>query len=41
MIEDFIDNPNRSANHLVFGMDKDQIDKARGLEDGKSLPTWV
>ena len=41
MLEDFIDNPHRSANHLVFGMDRDQIQKARGLEDGKSLPTWV
>ena len=41
MIEDFIDNPHRSANHLVFGMDKDQIDQARGIEDGKSLPTWI
>ena len=41
MLEDFIDNPHRSANHLVFGMNKDQIDQARGLEDGKSLPTWV
>ena len=41
MLEDFIDNPHRSANHLVFGMNKDQMDKARGLEDGKSLPTWV
>ena len=41
MLEDFIDNPHRSANHLVFGMNKDQIDEARGLEDGKSLPTWV
>jgi hypothetical protein len=41
MLEDFIDNPQSSANHLVFGMNKDQRDQARGLEDGKSLPTWV
>ena len=41
MLEDFIDNPHRSANHLVFGMNKDQTDEARGKEDGKSLPTWV
>jgi hypothetical protein len=41
MLEDFIDNPHRSANHLVFGMNKDQIQEARGKEDGKSLPTWV
>jgi len=40
-LEDFIDNPQSSANHLVFGMNKDQRDKARGLEEGKSTPTWV
>ena len=41
MLEDFIDNPQSSANHLVFGMNKDQRDQARGLEDNKSVPTWV
>ena len=41
LLEDFIDSPQSSANHLVFGMSKDQRDKARGLEDNKSLPTWV
>ena len=41
LLEDFIENPQSSANHLVFGMNKDQRDKARGLEDNKSLPTWV
>ena len=41
MLEDFIDNPQSSANHLVFGMDREQRQKARGLEDNKSVPTWV
>ena len=41
MLEDFIDNPQGSANHLVFGMNKDQIQEARGKEDGNSVPTWV
>ena len=41
MMEDMLDNPQSSANHLVFGMNKDQRDKARGLEDNKSVPTWV
>jgi hypothetical protein len=41
MLEDFIDNPHSSANHIVFGMNKDQRDKARGLENGKSVSTWV
>ena len=41
LMEDLLDNPQASANHLVFGMNKDQRDKARGLEDNKSVPTWV
>ena len=41
MMEDMMDNPQSSANHLVFGMNKDQRDQARGLEDGKSVPTWI
>ena len=41
MLEDFMDSPQSSANHLVFGMSKDQRNKARGLEDNKSVPTWV
>ena len=41
LLEDMIDHPQASANHLVFGMNKDQRDKARGLDNGKSVPTWV
>ena len=41
MIEDFIEHPHNSANHLVFGMNKDQRQQARGLEGGKSVSTWV
>ena len=41
MLEEFIDSPQSSANHLVFGMTKDQRDKARGLDNGKPVPTWV
>jgi hypothetical protein len=41
MLEDFIENPQSSANHLVFGMNKDQRDEARGKEGGKSVPTWI
>ena len=40
LIQEFIDNPQSSANHLVFGMNKEQRDKARGLDSGKPLPTW-
>jgi len=41
LMDDMMDNPQSSANHLVFGMNKDQRDKARGLETGKPVPTWV
>jgi hypothetical protein len=41
MLQDFIENPESSANHLVFGMTKDQRAKAKGLNDGKSVPTWI
>ena len=40
MLEDFIDNPHSSANHLVFGMNKEQREKSNGLDNGKPLPTW-
>ena len=40
LIQEFIDNPQSSANHLVFGMNKEQRDKARGKDSGKPLPTW-
>ena len=41
MIEDFIEHPETSANHLVFGMNKDQRQKANMLDDGNGTPTWV
>ena len=40
LLEDFITSPHRSANHLILGMNKDQRDKANGISDGKSTPTW-
>ena len=41
ILEDFLENPHSSANHIVLGMNKDQRNKARGLDEGKPLPTWV
>tara|TARA_B100000029_G_scaffold28838_2_gene27874 strand:+ start:1661 stop:3400 length:1740 start_codon:yes stop_codon:yes gene_type:complete len=41
LMKDAIDRPQASANHLVFGMNKDQRDQANLLEDNKSVPTWV
>jgi hypothetical protein len=40
MLQDFLDNPQASANHIVFGMDKNQRDKANNLDSQKPLPTW-
>ena len=41
MLEEFIDNPQSSANHLVFGMNKDQRQKALTNDNKNSVPTWV
>ena len=42
MLQDFIDNPEASANHLVFGMNKEQRDAANRIDNNKtSVPTWV
>ena len=40
MLEDFLDNPTSSANHIVLGMNLDQRKEARGKEIGNSVPTW-
>ena len=40
MLEEFIDDPQSSANHMVFGMNFEQRQQAKG--GGKnSVPTWV
>tara|TARA_X000001382_G_scaffold1164_4_gene1399 strand:- start:399 stop:2141 length:1743 start_codon:yes stop_codon:yes gene_type:complete len=42
MFQDYLDNPTSSANHLVLGMNKEQRDKARNIENNNSsVPTWV
>ena len=41
ILEDFLESPQSSANHIVFGMNKDQRDKARSLEAGNDVYTWV
>ena len=40
MIEEMIDDPQASANHMVFGMNLDQRQQARG-NSKNSIPTWV
>jgi len=41
MLQDFLDSPNNSANHVVLGMNKKQRDEARGIETQKVVPTWI
>ena len=40
MLEDFIDDPQSSANHMVLGMNYDQRQEAKG-NSKNSVPTWV
>jgi len=42
MLAEFIDNPTASANHMVFGMTKEQRDQANRIDkNNSSVPTWV
>jgi len=41
LLQDFIESPQNSANHMILGMNKEQRDLARGQEKGKPVPTWV
>ena len=42
MLQDYLDNPTASANHLVFGMNKEQRDLANRIEKtNSSVPNWV
>ncbi len=41
MLEEYLDNPQSSANHLVLNMNIDQRRQANGKASGKSIPTWV
>ena len=41
ILEDFLDSPQASANHLVFGMSLDQRKEAREQEDNNEVHNWV
>ena len=41
MMDEWVDNPQSAANHLVLGMDLDQRRKARGIDGKKQTPTWI
>ena len=40
MLEDFIDDPQSSANHMVLNMNYDQRQQARGINK-TSVPNWI
>jgi len=40
MLEEFFDDPQSSANHLVLGMNLTQRQQAKG-NSKNSVPTWV
>ena len=40
MIEEMMDDPHASANHMVFGMNLEQRQQARG-NSKNSVPTWI
>ena len=41
ILDDFLTCPQRSANHLVLGMNKEQRDLANGLEGDSPVPNWT
>ena len=41
ILEQFLDDPQGSANHLVLGLDVNQRQQARGQSIQKSVPNWT
>jgi len=41
ILEQFLDDPQGSANHLVLGLDVNQRQQARLKTSGKDIPNWV
>ena len=41
MMDEWEDDPQAAANHMVLGMDLNQRQKARGKAGRKGTPTWV
>ena len=41
ILDDFLDCPQASANHLVLGMSLEQRREAQGRDTGNDVPTWV
>ena len=41
LLQDFLDNPQNSANHMVLGLSLEQREEARGRDTGEtSVPNW-
>ena len=40
ILEDFLERPQSSANHLVLGMSLEQRQEAAGREEGNEVPNW-
>ena len=40
MLAEFLDDPHASANHMVLGMNLEQRNEARGLEDNNQGYNW-
>ena len=40
MLAEYLDDPQASANHLVLGMNLEQRQQARGLDDNTSGYNW-
>jgi hypothetical protein len=41
ILDTWTDDPQSAANHMVLGLDLEQRKKARGINSGKQLPTWI
>ena len=41
LLDTWTDDPQSAANHMVLGLDLEQRKKARGINSGKTLPTWI
>jgi len=41
LLDTWTDDPQSAANHMVLGLDLEQRRKARGINSGKQLPTWI
>ena len=40
MLAEFLDDPQASANHMVLGMNLEQRNEARGLDDNNHHYNW-